>query len=222
MDDRISTLPDTVLFHILSFLPIDEIVATSVLSKRYLSELLSGCPVLDDLEAVDLYFDNCHGHDKKLHSRRVFALKGTENVIYIFLFFIFKENGISDILILSLLQMNGVHWLDIIEVLQHCPKFQILALHQEFVHRHGQEVDCSCPLSVPESISLNLKTCCLTNYKGSKGEVRFVRYVMQNARLLRSMTISVVEAVKLEEKLEMITKLSLCTRLSATCELAFK
>jgi hypothetical protein len=46
MDDRISSLPNEILCHILSFLPTEDVYATSVLSKRWMPLCLS-VPTLD-------------------------------------------------------------------------------------------------------------------------------------------------------------------------------
>ncbi|XP_061362327.1 putative FBD-associated F-box protein At5g56820 [Gastrolobium bilobum] len=77
-----------------------------------------------------------------------------------------------------------MNWLHVIEMLNHCPKLQILDIDQDFSFVDDyEEIDWRYPHSdVPECISLHLKTCTLNNYKGSKREVRFVRYVMRNAR----------------------------------------
>ncbi|KAG4952539.1 hypothetical protein JHK82_045435 [Glycine max] len=66
---------------------------------------------------------------------------------------------------------------------------------------------------------LHLKVCCLKDYGGSEWEFVFVRYVKQNARSLRDMTLSCSNKVNEGEKHEMLRRLSLCTRLSPTCTL---
>ncbi|XP_061358463.1 F-box/LRR-repeat protein At4g14096-like isoform X2 [Gastrolobium bilobum] len=77
------------------------------------------------------------------------------------------------------------------------------------------------PQSVPESISLQLKTCSVNNYEGSNGQFRFARYILRNARFLQFMTICTFDTNP-HAKLKMLKKLSLCPRCSTTCKLSFE
>ncbi|KAK7244974.1 hypothetical protein RIF29_39803 [Crotalaria pallida] len=54
--DRISSMPDEVLCHILSFLPMENVVATSVLSKRWL-------PLRHSVSVIDLNDHNLVSDD---------------------------------------------------------------------------------------------------------------------------------------------------------------
>ncbi|XP_061362332.1 F-box/FBD/LRR-repeat protein At5g56420-like [Gastrolobium bilobum] len=229
------------------------------LEGRYLAELLSGCPVLEDLVAKDLYFDKrcpislSYREFKRLpklvradiHKRYV-PLLILDNVEFLC---IDKEYPRYNVIVdryknpnpyprdLIPVFHNLVHfeltffcytmsWLHVLRLLIHCPKLQILIINQDynFVSNY-EERGWRCPPSVvPKCIPLPLKTCHLNNYKGSKGEVQFARYVMQNASILRTMKIC-VNAEKIGEelnKIEMLKVLSSCTRCSPTCELSFE
>lgn len=60
-------------------------------------------------------------------------------------------------------------------------------------------------------------------YGGLESELQFTSYVMQNARVLRGVRIcSTTSSSNFQEKYEMIKKLSLCPRSSATCQLYFE
>ena len=80
------------------------------------------------------------------------------------------------------------------------------------------EDDWKDPETVPRCLSSQLKTCLFTGCRGRKCELQFVEYVMQNSKVLRSMTIRSASSITLNEKHEMLRKLSVCPR---GCKLIF-
>ncbi|XP_061362331.1 putative FBD-associated F-box protein At3g50710 [Gastrolobium bilobum] len=174
------------------------------LERRYFAELLSGCPLLEDLVAKNFMFDN--RYPTSLTDREFKGYPSWSEQIFINGYdpinFVFDEHemdrGIGDdpnpyakdnisvfhnLVHIELTYFHyTMNWLDVIELLNHCPKLQILFIDQDFRFVDDyKELDWQYPLSgVPECISLHLKTCHLNDYKGSKGEVRFARYVMRN------------------------------------------
>ncbi|XP_061362329.1 F-box/FBD/LRR-repeat protein At1g78750-like [Gastrolobium bilobum] len=181
--------------------------------RRYLAELLSECPLLEDLGYPvnfvidDQEMDKGIGDDPNPYAKDVIPV--FHNLVHIELtYFHYTMN-----------------WFDVIELLNHCPKLQILVIDQNFNLDDYEEIDLRYSDSIPKCISLHLKTCLLNNYKGSKGEVRFARYVMRNASILRTIKIFVRAGIVREEKInefEMLKELSSCTRCSPTCELSFE
>jgi hypothetical protein len=73
---------------------------------------------------------------------------------------------------------------------------------------------------VPECLSSELKTCCFKGYKGTKYDFKFAKYIIENSKVLDTMTISVC-SIDINEKHQMFDKLSSCTRGSTTCKLLF-
>jgi hypothetical protein len=75
---------------------------------------------------------------------------------------------------------------------------------------------------VPECLSSELKTCCIRGYKGTKYELKFAKYIIENSKVLDTMTINrVCSSIDINEKHQMFDKLSSCTRGSTTCKLLF-
>ncbi|KAL2337321.1 hypothetical protein Fmac_011767 [Flemingia macrophylla] len=115
------------------------------------------------------------------------------------------------------------YWTHVFEVLEYCPNLEYLSIDMGCVER-DQKVDWSCdscqPL-VPKCISFYLESCCLKNYRGNTGEFKFAKYIMQNARVLRVMTIRTACDEGEKDKLEMLKELSLCRRISSICILSF-
>jgi hypothetical protein len=77
------------------------------------------------------------------------------------------------------------------------------------------------PEIVPECLLSNLTTCSLRNYKRTNCEFQFAKYIIQNSRVLSTMTIQSATHVDTNTKLQMLKELSLCPRNSATCILLF-
>jgi len=74
------------------------------------------------------------------------------------------------------------------------------------------------PQIVPECISSQLRTCLFRNCKGRESELQFAEYVMQNSKVLRTMTIHSVCSIDVNAKYQMLRRLSLCLR---GCKLIF-
>ncbi|KAK7293114.1 hypothetical protein RJT34_15975 [Clitoria ternatea] len=113
-----------------------------------------------------------------------------------------------------------------VEVLIHSPKLLSLEIEKENLHCFpdfdGEGYWPGDPQPVPVCLLLHLKRCSLTSYKGLKGELQFVSYVLQNARHLQMMVIKSQPQANQQQKLRMITQLSLCPRGSPACKLSFK
>ncbi|KEH22170.1 cyclin-like F-box protein [Medicago truncatula] len=110
-------------------------------------------------------------------------------------------------------------WKWLLEMLKNCPKLQNLTLHK--LYGHGiDEDDWKEPEIIPNCLSSQLRTCSLIYYKGMKCELQFAEYVLKNANLLRTMTISASPG-DLTLKHQMLMDLSLCPRGSIACKLSF-
>ncbi|KAK7362558.1 hypothetical protein VNO77_04674 [Canavalia gladiata] len=108
----------------------------------------------------------------------------------------------------------------LVEALHHCPKLQNLTIHKRYDYGDGiYEDGWEDPQLVPECLSSQIRTCCLKDYEGKRCELKFAKCIMQNSKALRTMTIQSVLSVDINEKLQMLTSLSLCPRISATCVL---
>jgi len=97
--------------------------------------------------------------------------------------------------------------------------FRVL-LQESQKYGKGQESRWSHPLLVPECL-LHLKTFCLREYQGLETELDFVGYIMQNARVLETMTIYLSSSLSSEEKLQIRRHLSILQRNFETCQIVF-
>ncbi|XP_057420082.1 F-box/FBD/LRR-repeat protein At5g56420-like [Lotus japonicus] len=109
-----------------------------------------------------------------------------------------------------------VDWKFVLDMLHHCPQLQTVVLQN------------LCDLSievwpstnvVPKCFSSQLRTCCLKNCTGSKRQVTFAKFVMQNATLLCALTIFSWPGMRNKRILQMRKELDSCPRSSATCDL---
>ncbi|KAH1219361.1 putative F-box/LRR-repeat protein [Glycine max] len=265
MADSFSSLTESVLCYILSFLPTKDAVATSVLSKRwkplwrsvpafdfdcdcnlkafssadlpllkilhlphninFFGELLSGCPNLEDMElkylgstsnAIEAKFKKLPKLVRAVMNKDQIPLEVVHNVQFLRINWRVKinEDLIPEFHNLTRIEFSysehNRNWMEVLKVLKHCPNLQHLVIDQ------GGNSHC-----VPKCISSHLRTCCVYKYGGYETVFEFERYIVQNARLLQDMTICSYRGRSRRKKLEMIKKISLCTKLSSTCKLSF-
>jgi hypothetical protein len=77
------------------------------------------------------------------------------------------------------------------------------------------------PTVVPECLSTQLKTCLIERYKITECDIQFAIYIMQNAKVLNTMSIKSVCSIDVNVKCQMIMKLATPARASTTCKLLF-
>ncbi|XP_057444507.1 F-box/FBD/LRR-repeat protein At4g00160-like, partial [Lotus japonicus] len=205
-------------------------------SKRAcLAELLSGCPILEDFKAKRLYF---HQDVADTEFKTLPKLLGlVNNVKFLRIDWIARRlgNGPGPYVFPMFHNLTHVEleyrtfntdWSEVVELLKCCPKLQVLIINQpslRFSESQLLEVpeNWQYPPFVPKCILLHLKTCSLNNYRGTKGDFQFAKYIMRNGRFLKRLTISSSLGIKKRGKLELLKKLSSCKRRSATCKLSF-
>ncbi|KAI5405115.1 hypothetical protein KIW84_052045 [Lathyrus oleraceus] len=116
-------------------------------------------------------------------------------------------------------------WRWLRKMLQNTPNLQTLIIHelykvlplcldeelQRFYVKGWKD-----PKIVPECLLSHLTTCSLTNYSLIPSELQFAKYIMQNSRLLNTITIQSAEFLDTNRKLQMLIELSSCPRISAT------
>ncbi|XP_058744708.1 F-box/FBD/LRR-repeat protein At5g56420-like [Vicia villosa] len=111
-------------------------------------------------------------------------------------------------------------WDGVVELLRHCPKLQILFIRK---WNTGLSKDWDCPILDLECVSSHLRSCTILNFDGSENDLRFSRYILQNARILQDMTINVTTSSSNGmQKHQVIEELSSCLRMSRGCELSFE
>uniref|UniRef100_A0A1J3HKJ6 Putative FBD-associated F-box protein n=1 Tax=Noccaea caerulescens TaxID=107243 RepID=A0A1J3HKJ6_NOCCA len=111
-------------------------------------------------------------------------------------------------------------WLNLLMcLLGDSPKLKSLKLRQ----RHGLQDLRPCwtePSSVPECLLSSLETFTWERYEGTQEEKEVAAFILRSASCLKKVTISST-ATDSDKKLEMIKELSLSSRRSPTCQLAF-
>ncbi|XP_027926482.1 putative FBD-associated F-box protein At5g56440 [Vigna unguiculata] len=119
------------------------------------------------------------------------------------------------------ISFGSYSWDLLANLLQRSHKLEVLVINKESQkYGKGQESRWSHPLLVPECL-LHLKTFCLREYQGLETELDFVGYIMQNARVLETMTIYLSSSLSSEEKLQIRRHLSILQRNFETCQIVF-
>ncbi|XP_050880210.1 F-box/FBD/LRR-repeat protein At3g52680 isoform X1 [Lathyrus oleraceus] len=108
-------------------------------------------------------------------------------------------------------------WRWILKMLQNSPKLQHLIIHEKSKIVIDEKSWKEPPI-VPECLLSQLETCLFRQYKGTRCELKFAKYIMQNSKVLLTMTIQTASSINLNRKNQILQKLSECLR---GCELIF-
>ncbi|XP_027923012.1 F-box/FBD/LRR-repeat protein At3g26920-like [Vigna unguiculata] len=198
-----------------------------------ISQLLSGCPNLEDLEVKSILI-NAELKFSRLSTLGNMAAKFlpfeiVKNVKVLSTDVFRSHDWIYDFQNLVQLKLDFLYiqnnWVEFLETLRHCPMLQTLAIG--YIGKIGfgssaqghEEAVLPDPQFVPACILSHLKTCSIGCFRGSMDEFLFARYIMQNAKYLRTMKIKILSYNG--EKPDMIRDLSSCKKSSDTCKLSF-
>ncbi|XP_058781183.1 F-box/FBD/LRR-repeat protein At4g00160-like [Vicia villosa] len=208
----------------------------------YLQKLLSGSPILQDLQTKDLSMKiPNHRYDlgfaisnlvrANVFSNNTIGLEWLHNVELLRIQLNRKPPTITGMfhnlthleLIFNFDYPSFVvwKWSWLIKLLQNSPSLQTLIIDEVNARRCSFVKEWQDPEVIPECLLSNLTTCSLRNYTHINCELPFAKYIMQNSRVLSTMTIQTASFVKTNTKLKMLTELSRCPRISASCKLLF-
>ncbi|GAU44399.1 hypothetical protein TSUD_246250 [Trifolium subterraneum] len=210
-------------------------------------KLLNGCPIIEDLIVHVFYIDNDSIADRvrtkefKTLSKLIRAdihecdvpISAIDNVKNLklgmwgrhsepetnsyFRGFLVCQNLIQ----LELCFHRFHHWDNVVEVLQNCPKLQILSFEKwpySCYNKDDLNITWKDPTFVPECISSRLKSC-IIDYKGKVDELQFASYILQNAQVLEVMKIMTRKYGALKNR-EALDQLTFCPRISPYCKLS--
>ncbi|CAK8568313.1 unnamed protein product [Lathyrus sativus] len=231
----------------LPFLKVLHLESVTFTYNEYLKPLLRGCPLLEELETKDLRVENptimslrgistidnlirANISDYLIHfdwllnvehlhlrlNRTPHSIHGDmfmfHNLTHLDLIFNFDHDELFAVF----------QWKWLIELLQNTPILQTLVIHE--VSKVIFQVDCfkewgwENPKIVPECLLSHLTTCYLSTINCEPG---FAKYIMQNSRLLSTMTIQSDKLLDTNAKLQMLRDLSSCPMISPTCIACF-
>jgi hypothetical protein len=78
------------------------------------------------------------------------------------------------------------------------------------------------PSTIPECLLSQLKTCHIRDYKGKNYDLEFAKYIIENSKVLDTMTINSTCSLDTEAKpQQLLMKFSSCTIGSPTCKFLF-
>ncbi|WJX58347.1 hypothetical protein P8452_43812 [Trifolium repens] len=112
------------------------------------------------------------------------------------------------------------HWDYIVEVLQFCPKLQIFYLIKWEINKN-LSINWKYPKLVPECISFELKSCTIV-YEGRENDIRFTKYILQNARILEVMKITIHHHLSPKPNPQLLEVLSSCPMISSQCKVSIE
>ncbi|KAK2360525.1 FBD-associated F-box protein [Trifolium repens] len=202
----------------------------------FLLEILNGCPILEDFEAINMFVrqsTNEYDTEFKRLTKLVKAdisnlsvfnvpLEAFSNVEFLRLEEIYGCVPVfSNLTHLELICKRNVNWCLLYDVLEKCPKLQNLLFDVPQLVTSVSSLFWY-PNIFPKCLSSQFKECTITNYRGQHHELQFVQDLMLNSTSLKRITICSPPSMNPREMLEMQTKLSFFPMSSATCELRFK
>ncbi|KAK2430425.1 FBD-associated F-box protein [Trifolium repens] len=208
-------------------------------NKQNFINLLYGCPILEDLLAQISFIEETEGVTvrsgefksllnmitadvnafdvplRAISNVKILKLRMTKRLLEIDPYYggfpVFQN-----LIELNISFYKFHHWNDLVGVLQYCPKLQILSIFKLAVKKH-LSINWRYPNSVPGCISSHLRSCSI-NYEGWKDELRFTKYILQNAHFLEVMKIKISHSLK--PNLHPLEELSSVPMISPQCKLS--
>ncbi|KAI5410645.1 hypothetical protein KIW84_055968, partial [Lathyrus oleraceus] len=110
-------------------------------------------------------------------------------------------------------------WLQ--QMLEQCHKLQSLIIKGCEYQDEVNDQSWKDPPTVPNCLSLQLRTCCLSYCKGTQSELQFVKYILQNSKILKTMKIKYKYYVDIKVKHKIKMELSSSAKGSTMCEVVF-
>ncbi|RHN70816.1 putative F-box domain, FBD domain, leucine-rich repeat domain, L domain-containing protein [Medicago truncatula] len=211
----------------------------------YITTLLSGCPVLEELEAKDVIVTRrCMvirtGREVLNLSNLVRAnisngllefdwlynvnLLRIQETVPVYLHGMFPNLTHLELIFNFMPIFASLKWNCLMkQLLPNFPKLQTLIIREADTVTNSGDKDWEDPTIVPECLLSHLTTCSLRNYSRINCEFQFANYIIRNSRVLSTMIIQSAESVETNTKHQMFMELSsLCPRISATtCQLLF-
>ncbi|XP_057426537.1 FBD-associated F-box protein At5g38590-like [Lotus japonicus] len=181
-----------------------------------LVELLSGCPVLEDLELHHIHF-LCRSYDDCTYK--------IPELVWCSVNYVPVFSNLTHLELIIGKTMRDPFGLTVFDVLKNCPKLQNLVVILDRI------IPWCCPVTltnaddevfhypdaVAECVCSQSKKCTLVDYTAENNEKRFAEL-----NVFTNYDNSVSALVKSREKLQMLKDLSMCPRRSAACVVLFK
>lgn len=124
---------------------------------------------------------------------------------------------------------GSINWCFITSVMKNCPILQVFILEMPLTPNiwtsYWNEAlsDLSWYRNIlPECLSLQFKSCTITNYRGQKNELLFVKSILLNSTSLESLRIYSSPSLNTQEKLDMKKGLLAFPKISVTCGVYFE
>ncbi|RHN48279.1 putative F-box domain, FBD domain, leucine-rich repeat domain, L domain-containing protein [Medicago truncatula] len=112
-------------------------------------------------------------------------------------------------------------WKWLMRMLKLSPKLQNLIIKDNEDLEEKIDECWKDPPNIPECLSSQLKTCRIRVFKGTQYDLQFAIYIMENSKVLETMRINSIRSLDINEKYQLLAKLSSSTRGSTTCKLLF-
>ncbi|CAL5201569.1 unnamed protein product [Lathyrus oleraceus] len=110
-------------------------------------------------------------------------------------------------------------WLQ--QMLEQCHKLQSLFVKGCEDQDEINDQSWKDPPTVPNCLSLHLRTCCLAYCRGTESELQFAKYIFQNSKILKTMKIKYNYNVDMKVKDQIKMELSSSAKGSTMCEVGF-
>ncbi|WJX84436.1 hypothetical protein P8452_67012 [Trifolium repens] len=214
---------------ILSCRTLEVLKLTNITVNNIFDKLLLSCPILEDLEVTK--HCSISGLENRFSTNFIALpnlIKARISEFYIplsMMFTCFME--LPKFKNLTHLKLNFQstflysRWTWLLGILKLSPKLQILIIQDNDALAETND-GCWQNLSVvPECLLLQLKTCHIRDYKGEKYDLKFAKYIIENSKVLNTMTINCTCSLDTKAKHRLYKKLSSCKRGSATYKLLF-